>query len=159
MAGRALDQKASPCFDVPSPRGRPVRRPPRSCARRLRDECVQRRRRHGSSSERVRRLATGELSEVSFSGDVGDSLTATWHSTVETPKSTTVTTLVEGDGEAVADGDTVSTYLWVGNGTTKKDVYSDYDTGAPEAIPNNDQVGAVFSELLRARRTALASLR
>ena len=42
----------------------------------------------------------------------------------------------------------MSTYLWVGNGTTQKDVYSDYDNGSPEAIPNNDQIGEVFTELL-----------
>jgi peptidylprolyl isomerase len=41
----------------------------------------------------------------------------------------------------------VSTYLWVGNGTTKKDVYSDYDNGSAEAIPNNDQIGDVFTQM------------
>ena len=91
--------------------------------------------------------ATGELSEVTFSGEVGESLSATWHSTIDTPESTTVTTLVEGDGDEVAAGDTVSTYLYLGDGTTKKDVYSDYDNGAPESIPNNDQVGEVFTKL------------
>ena len=90
---------------------------------------------------------TGELSEVSFSGDVGESLTATWNSKVEEPESTTVTTLVKGTGDAVADGDTVSTFLWVGNGSTKKDVYSDYDNGAPEAIANGDQLSDVFGKL------------
>ena len=71
-----------------------------------------------------------------------------------------MTTLVKGSGEAVADGDTVSTYLWVGNGTTQEDVYSDYDNGAPESIPNNGQVGEVFTQLLRrARRTAPGSSR
>ena len=90
---------------------------------------------------------TGELSEVSFSGDVGESLKATWSSKVEEPESTTVTTLVKGTGDAVADGDTVSTYLWVGNGSTKKDVYSDYDNGAPEAIANGDQLSDVFRKL------------
>jgi peptidylprolyl isomerase len=92
--------------------------------------------------------ATGDLSEVSFGGDVGKSLTAKWHSKVEAPESTTVTTLVKGDGEAIADGDTVSTYLWLGNGSTKKDVYNDYDNGAAEAIPNNDQIGDVFIQLM-----------
>ena len=90
---------------------------------------------------------TGELSEVSFSGDVGKALTATWSSEVELPKSTTVTTLVEGDGDAVADGDTVSTYLYVGNGSTQKDLDSDYDNGSPEAIPNTEQAGEVFRAL------------
>jgi peptidylprolyl isomerase len=90
---------------------------------------------------------TGELEEVTFTGDVGKSLTATWHSTVEQPGSTTVTTLVKGDGEAIADGDTVNTYLWLGNGTTKKEAYSDYTNGAPEVLPNNGQLGDVFTKL------------
>jgi peptidylprolyl isomerase len=90
---------------------------------------------------------TGELSEVSFRGDVGKSLKATWSSEVDLPESTTVTTLVEGDGDPVADGDTVSTYLYVGNGSAQKDLYSDYDNGAPEAIPNTDQAGEVFRAL------------
>ncbi len=91
---------------------------------------------------------TGELSEVSFSGDVGESITATWNSKVEKPDSTTVTTLVEGDGEPIAAGDTVTTYLWVGNGTSQKDVYSGYDNGSPESIPNDEGVGEVFTKML-----------
>jgi peptidylprolyl isomerase len=93
--------------------------------------------------------AAGELDEVSFSGEVGESITAKWSSAVETPKETTVTTLVKGDGDEVADGDTVSTYLWVGNGTAQEQVFSDYDNGAPESIPNDpDQLDAVFRALL-----------
>lgn len=93
--------------------------------------------------------AVGELDEVSFKGEVGDGITATWSSAVEAPKETTATTLVKGDGDAVADGDTVSTYLWVGNGTEQEQVFSDYDNGAPESIPNDpDQLGAVFATLL-----------
>jgi peptidylprolyl isomerase len=87
------------------------------------------------------------LSEVTFEGEVGESLTATWHSEVEAPESTTVTTLVKGDGEEVADGDTVSAYLYLGNGTTQKDAFSDYDNGAPESLPNDGQLGEVFTQL------------
>ena len=114
-----------------------------------------------SSADDLRRRsgATGELDEVSFSGEVGESITATWNSEVEPPDETTVTTLVKGDGEAVADGDTVSTYLWVGNGTAKEDVYSDYDNGAPEPIPNDAEVGEVFHAMFEARRTAPGSSR
>jgi len=100
-----------------------------------------------SSESSAGASTTGELSEVSFSGDVGDSLKATWSSKVEEPESTTVTTLVKGTGDAVADGDTVSTFLWVGNGSTKEDVYSDYDNGAPESIANGDQLSEVFKQL------------
>ena len=104
--------------------------------------------------------AAGELKEVSFSGEVGESITAKWSSAVETPEETTVTTLVKGDGEAVADGDTVSTYLWVGNGTAQKQVFSDYDNGAPESIPNDPgQLDAVFRALFEGRPTAPGSSR
>jgi peptidylprolyl isomerase len=91
--------------------------------------------------------ATGELKEVSFEGDVGKSLTATWNSTIEQPESTTVTTLVKGDGDEVASGDTVSTYLWLGDGTTKKEAYSDYTNGSAESIPYDEQLGEVFTKM------------
>jgi peptidylprolyl isomerase len=99
------------------------------------------------SSSAASSAATGELDEVTFSGDVGESLSATWHSTVEAPESTTVITLVKGDGEKIADGDTVSTYLWLGNGTTKEEAYNDYANGAPEPLPNNGRLGEVFTKL------------
>lgn len=88
------------------------------------------------------------LSEVTFEGDVGKGLTPTWHSTVDAPKATTVTTLVTGTGAKIADGDTVSTYLYLGDGTTKKDAYSDYTNGSPESIPVNNQLSDLFTKLL-----------
>jgi len=78
---------------------------------------------------------------------VGKSIDAEWHHAVEAPKSTTVTTLVKGDGAEIASGDTVSTYLWIGNGTTQKVAYSDYTAGKPETIPNNGQLGELFTKL------------
>lgn len=99
-----------------------------------------------SSSEAP--AAAGKLDEVSFTGEVGEGITGEWSSAIETPEKTVVTTLVEGDGEKVAEGDTVSTYLWIGNGTSQEQVFSDYDNGAPESIPNNPgQVDAVFAAL------------
>ena len=88
------------------------------------------------------------LSAVSFTGDVGKSLTASWHTTLAKPTSTKVTTLVKGTGAKIASGDTVSTYLWVGDGTTKKDAYSDYTSGTPESIPDTSQLSGVFAKLL-----------
>ena len=102
---------------------------------------------NSTTSETSTGAETGQLDEVSFTGDVGKSLKATWSSKIATPTSTTVTTLVKGDGDAVADGDTVNAYLYVGNGTAQKDLYSDYDNGGPEAIPNTDQAGDVFRSL------------
>ena len=92
--------------------------------------------------------ASDGLSEVTFEGDVGKSLTATWHSEVKAPESTTVTTLVKGTGDVVADGDTVNTYLYLGNGSTQKDAFSDYDNGAPEPLPNEGQLGDVLNQVL-----------
>ena len=100
-----------------------------------------------TSSADASSTATAGLSEVTFEGDVGESLTATWHSEVEAPESTSVSTLVKGTGDEVADGDTVSAYLYLGNGTTQKDAFSDYDNGAPESLPNDGQLGDVFTQL------------
>ena len=100
-----------------------------------------------SSAKDSTSSGTSALDEVSFTGDVGKSITAKWHTKLAKPKTTTVTTLVKGDGDKVASGDTVSTYLWVGNGSTKKVAYSDYTNGPPESIPNNGQVGPVFDKL------------
>lgn len=91
--------------------------------------------------------SSGGLDAVSIKGDVGKSLSATWHSKVKTPKTTSVKTLVKGSGEKIASGDTVSMYLWIGDGTTKKTAYSDYKNGAPESIPNNGQVSGVLDKL------------
>lgn len=91
----------------------------------------------------------GELDQVSFSGDVGDSLEATWNAEVPAPDSTSVTTLVKGDGDAVAEGDTVSVYLWLGNGTKQSEAFSDYTNGAPESLPNDGSLGDVFTQLFQ----------
>jgi peptidylprolyl isomerase len=86
---------------------------------------------------------------ISFTGEVGEGLTAEWSSTIEAPAETTVTTVVEGDGDPVAEGDTVSTFLWVGDGSTQQQVFSDYDNGAPESIPYDPaQLDEVFNALL-----------
>ena len=92
--------------------------------------------------------AAGELKEVSFSGEVGEGLTATWNSEVKAPESTTVTTLVTGTGDKIATGDTVSAYLYLGDGTTQQDAYNDYTNGSPQSIPIDDQLGEVFTQLL-----------
>lgn len=90
----------------------------------------------------------GSLDGVTFTGEVGEGITAEWTDSIAMPEETTATTLVEGDGDALAEGDTVMVYLWVGNGTAKQDVYSDYDNGAAEAIPYDPaQVGEAFSAL------------
>jgi peptidylprolyl isomerase len=102
-----------------------------------------------SDSKKADSSGSAKLSAVSFSGDVGKAITAKWHKTLAQPKSTTVQTLVKGTGDKIANGDSVSTYLWIGDGTTKKVAFSDYTNGASEAIPNNGQLNAVFDKLFQ----------
>lgn len=106
----------------------------------------------GSSSEKDSKSSSATFGAVSLSGDVGKSVKASWEKSVGQPKSTTVKTLVKGSGEKIAKGDSVSTYLWVANGSSKKKVYSDYDNGAAETIPYNDQLNAFFTQLLEDAR-------
>ena len=102
----------------------------------------------GSSKDSAKDSPSGAgLSQVSFTGDVGKKITATWKKPVAKPTSTSVTTLVKGSGDKIAADDTVSAYLWIGDGTTKKQTFSDYDQGKPESLPNNGQLGAVFDKL------------
>lgn len=94
--------------------------------------------------------ATGEsISGVAFSGEVGEALEVEWDGGVANTDATEVTTIVEGDGEEIAEGDVVTTYLYVANGTTEEQVYNDYDNGAPQSLPYDEaQVGPVFTDLM-----------
>jgi peptidylprolyl isomerase len=93
--------------------------------------------------------STGTLSGVSVTGGVGKSITAKWHKAIAKPKSAKVTTLVKGSGAKIASGDTVSTYVWIGNGSTKKVAFSDYQQGKAEPIPNNGQLSPVFDKMFK----------
>ena len=90
----------------------------------------------------------GGLSEVTFTGEVGESLSAEWSAEVEKPSDTEVVTLVEGDGEEIEDGDVVTTYLFVANGTSQEQVYNDYDNGTPQQLPNSDPAPQVFLDMM-----------
>lgn len=79
---------------------------------------------------------------------MGKKIEATWHDKVAKPTTTTVSTLVKGSGSKIASGDSVSTYLWIGDGTTQTVAYSDYTNGASESIPYNGQLNEVFTKLL-----------
>lgn len=102
----------------------------------------------GGSSSDAGSSTSGGLDAVSITGDVGKKIDATWHDKLEKPASTTVTTLVKGSGPKIASGDSVSTYLWIGDGTTQKVAYSDYTNGAPESVPNDGRLNGVFAKLI-----------
>jgi peptidylprolyl isomerase len=103
----------------------------------------------GSDAKKDSSPSPAKLTAVTFTGDVGKSITAKWHKKLAQPKTTTVHTLVKGKGDKIASGDSVSTYLWIGDGTTKKVAFSDYTNGASEAIPNNGQLSGVFDSLFK----------
>jgi peptidylprolyl isomerase len=92
---------------------------------------------------------TEGFSAVSISGDVGKAPTVKWHEEMAYPKTTTVKTLVKGTGAAVGSGDSVSAYIWIGDGTTKLESYSDYSNGSPETITNDGKMGAVWTKILK----------
>jgi len=85
------------------------------------------------------------FSAVSISGDVGKAPTVKWHEEMAYPKTTTVKTLVKGTGAPVANGDSVSTYIWIGDGTTKLEAYSDFSNGSPETLTNDGKMGPVWN--------------
>jgi peptidylprolyl isomerase len=101
----------------------------------------------GSSSDSGSSAGAG-LSAVSITGAVGQKIDASWHDKVSKPTSSTTTTLVKGTGDKIATGDSVTTYLWIGDGTTQKTAYSDYNNDTPETIPYNGNLkNAVIAKL------------
>ena len=85
---------------------------------------------------------------VTFEGEVGESLTVDFSAEVEKPAETEISTVVEGDGEEIEDGDTVVTYLYVANGTSQEQVYSDYINGAPQSLPNADPAPQIYLDIM-----------
>lgn len=106
----------------------------------------------GNDEKKADSSSTGKLDNVSFTGDVGKAIKPTWRKKLSGVTSTKVTTLVKGKGGKIASGDSVSTYIWIGDGTTKKAVYSDYSNGGAETIPANAQLNSVFKKLFAGAR-------
>lgn len=85
----------------------------------------------GKTSER--------LDAVTISGDVGTAPDVEWKSGMDAGKVETET-VVEGDGEALAEGDSVLAQLWIGNGYSKQEVFSTYEDGKAELLTVDDQL-------------------
>ncbi|MGZ4452365.1 MAG: FKBP-type peptidyl-prolyl cis-trans isomerase [Nocardioides sp.] len=71
---------------------------------------------------------------VTISGAPGKAPEVKWKSGIAYPSKTVAKTLVKGSGAAVASGDSVSANIWIGDGTTKLQAYSDYANGQPETL-------------------------
>ncbi|MFC7359674.1 FKBP-type peptidyl-prolyl cis-trans isomerase [Nocardioides astragali] len=72
------------------------------------------------------------LSSVTIEGKHGEEPKVTFDGRLDGDQEETEV-LIEGDGETVADGDTVSANLWIGNGFTQEEATSTYDQG-PQPI-------------------------
>jgi peptidylprolyl isomerase len=72
------------------------------------------------------------LSSVKIEGKQGEKPKVTFDGRLDADEEETEV-LIEGDGETVADGDTVSANLWIGNGFTQEEATSTYDQG-PQSI-------------------------
>jgi len=82
---------------------------------------------------------TSGLGAVTVTGDFGKAPSVVWNgqATTDTLASTT---LIEGDGETIASGDTVKVDLWIGNGFSQAQAYSSWKNGKSETIKLTDQV-------------------
>jgi peptidylprolyl isomerase len=103
-----------------------------------------------SGTDETASTTAAGLEGITFTGEVGESLSLEWDedAELEKPEESEVSTLVEGDGEEIEDGDVVMAYLYVANGTTQAEVYSDYTNGAAQTLPNDERVGELLLEVL-----------
>lgn len=103
-----------------------------------------------SGTDEAASTTAAGLEGITFTGEVGESLSLEWDedAELEKPEESEVSTLVEGDGEEIEDGDVVMAYLYVANGTTQAEVYSDYTNGAAQTLPNDERVGELLLEVL-----------
>ena len=72
------------------------------------------------------------LDSVTIEGDHGKAPKVTFDGRLD-PDDGETQVLIEGDGETVEDGDTVSAHYWIGNGFTEKEAESTYEA-EPQSI-------------------------
>ncbi len=80
------------------------------------------------------------LSSVTIEGDQGSEPKVTFDGRLDGSKDETEV-LVEGDGEEVAEGDTVKANWWIGNGFTEKKAQSTWTKdGAPQSVEMSEDI-------------------
>lgn len=88
-------------------------------------------------------------SAATVSGDVGTAPKVDWKGKMAPVTKTETKTLAEGDGAAIAKGGKVWGYIWIGNGYSQKQAYSDYDNKQPEELTADAKsLSPVFEKLL-----------
>ncbi len=90
------------------------------------------------------------LSSVTIEGKQGEEPKVTFDGRLDGSQEE-MDVLVEGDGETVADGDTVSTNWWIGNGFTEKMAQSTYETG-PQSVEVAEDILPFLRETLIGRK-------
>lgn len=84
--------------------------------------------------------AGAPLSSVTIEGEQGKEPKVTFDGRLDGSEAETEV-LVEGDGEEVADGDTVEAHWWIGNGFTEEEAQTTWTKGgAPQSVELNDEV-------------------
>ena len=80
------------------------------------------------------------LSSVTIEGDQGSEPKVTFDGRLDGSKDETEV-LVEGDGEEVAEGDTVKANWWIGNGFTEEKAQSTWTKdGAPQSVEMSEDI-------------------
>lgn len=80
------------------------------------------------------------LSSVTVEGEQGKEPKVTFDGRLDASQDETEV-LVEGDGEEVADGDTVEAHWWIGNGFTQEEAQTTWTkNGAPQSVELNEEV-------------------
>jgi peptidylprolyl isomerase len=88
------------------------------------------------------------LSSVTIEGKQGEEPKVTFDGRLDGSKEE-IETLVEGDGETVADGDTVQTNWWIGNGFTEEEAQSTWTKdGAPQSVELSQDILPFLRETL-----------
>lgn len=80
------------------------------------------------------------LSSVTIAGEQGKEPKVTFDGRLDASQDETEV-LVEGDGEEVADGDTVEAHWWIGNGFTEEEAQTTWTKdGPPQSVELNEEV-------------------
>jgi peptidylprolyl isomerase len=86
---------------------------------------------------------------ATVSGAVGTAPKVDWKGKMAAVDKTETKTLESGDGETVDKGGKVWGYIWIGNGFTQKQAYSDYDHKQPEELTADAKsLSPVFEKML-----------
>ncbi len=100
----------------------------------------------GSGSSDGDDQGSATLSSVTVEGKQGEVPEVTFDGRLDGTKTETET-LIEGDGEEVAEGDTVQAHWWIGNGFTEKETQNTYE-GEPQSLELGDEVLPFLNETM-----------